>query len=145
MHRPPAVSYPFGRSRILAWLLLGASLCGAGVCLAWYQQMGAPGWRLALALATWCAGAWLSWQTWRTTATGQFHWDGHEWQLQMAGRCGGGQPAVRLDWQGGMLLSWQNPGSPVQWLCVERAADPGRWDDLRRAVYSRAATGLLRP
>lgn len=139
MHGPPAVSFPVGRSRVFGFLLLGACLTGALVCAAWYRQMDTHGWRLALALLVWSMGARLAWQTWRGLASGLLHWDGREWQLQVAGLGSVGQPTVRLDWQGGMLLSWQpGRGRPMQWFCVERARDPRRWDDLRRAVYSRA-------
>jgi hypothetical protein len=139
MHGPPAVSFPFGRSRVFGFLLLAASLAGALVCAAWYRQMDTPGWRLALALLVWVMGALMAWQTWRGVASGLLQWDGREWQLHVAGLASVGQPTVRLDWLGSMLLSWQPArGRSTEWLCVERASDPQHWDDLRRAVYSRA-------
>jgi hypothetical protein len=84
-------------------------------------------------------GALMAWQTWRGVASGLLQWDGREWQLHVAGLASVGQPTVRLDWLGSMLLSWQPArGRSTEWLCVERASDPQHWDDLRRAVYSRA-------
>jgi hypothetical protein len=139
MHGPPAVSYPFGRTRVFAFLLIGTHLTGAWACAAWYLQMDAPDWRLALALLLWSTGVVWAWQTWRSAARGVLFWDGREWQLQVAGHSSPGLPTVRLDWQGNMLMSWQPAsGGPVQWIGVERASEPRRWDDLRRAVYSRA-------
>jgi hypothetical protein len=43
---------------------------------------------------------------------------------------------VALDLQSAMLLRLDNPAGAIWWLWVERAALPGRWLDMRRAVYA---------
>lgn len=45
---------------------------------------------------------------------------------------------VALDLQGCVLLRWRAGRGAVGWLWLDRASAPARWDDLRRAVYSRA-------
>jgi toxin CptA len=48
-----------------------------------------------------------------------------------------GRVQVSLDLQQCVLLRW-SAGRTPHWLWLERRQRPERWDDLRRAVYSRA-------
>jgi toxin CptA len=45
---------------------------------------------------------------------------------------------VSLDLQRSMLVRWAGSGGS-RWFWLERASRAERWEDLRRAVYSRAA------
>lgn len=141
MHAAPSVNYPVGRSRFLAVLLGVVWLCGAAAlvvaAIAW-----TPGWRHvvgALALLASTVGAW---QFWHSHPVGVLRWDGRAWQGP-----GSAEPArleVHLDLQHRLLarlVATQGPHR-ASWLWLEAGADPPRWADLRRAVYSRAAPAV---
>jgi toxin CptA len=137
MHNAPAVTYPVGRSSIQGALCLVLWLLGLAATIAW--AMTVPDIRLVAPAAALCAAvaapAALAW--WRTEA-GALQWDGDDWQLHLRGPAAGGKPLVALDLQGALLLRWKEAGGAGGWLWLDRASAPARWDDLRRAVYSRA-------
>ena len=136
MHNAPAVTYPVGRSSIQGALGLVLWLLGLAATTAWALTW--PDARLVAAAAILCAAAAaLAAVAWWRTEAGDLQWDGDDWQLHLRGRADGGNPVVALDLQGSLLLRWKAAGSGG-WLWLDRASAPARWDDLRRAVYSRA-------
>ena len=134
MHNAPSVSYPAGRSRFAAALLAAVWLAGCAAAALWLRQ--APfAWRpLAMCAALCAAGGFAAWQWWRSPA-GVLAWDGQAWRW--SAHPGEGSVTVALDLQRMMLLRWSAPGA-ARWLWLSRARGAQRWDDLRRAVYSRA-------
>ena len=137
MHNAPAVTYPVGRSSIRGALGLVLWLLGVAAVTGW--ALTAPDARLVVAAASLCLGvAMLAAVSWWRTEAGQLKWDGDDWQLHLHGRADGGKPVVALDLQACLLLRWQAAGGTGGWLWLDRASAPARWDDLRRAVYSRA-------
>jgi toxin CptA len=136
MHNAPAVTYPVGRSSIQGALGVVLWLLGLAATIAWTLTW--PDVRLIAAAASLCAAAAaLAAAAWWRTEAGDLHWDGDDWQLHLRGRADAGIPTVALDLQGFLLLRWTAPGAGG-WLWLDRASAPARWDDLRRAVYSRA-------
>ena len=143
MHSAPSVSYPVGRSRFAAGLLLAAWLLGTAAVALWLNEVRAPGWqRGASVLLVLAAGLGAASSWWRTPA-GALSWDGENWCWPAAGQGGAGAVTVGLDLQHWLLLRWTD-GSAPRWLWLERARHAERWDDLRRAVYSRARPQALR-
>jgi toxin CptA len=137
MHSAPSVSYPVGRSRFAAVLALLGWLLGAVVIALWWTQSQSPGWRLWFAWAVLAAaGAFAACGWWRCAA-GVLAWDGQAWSWSTAGLVQTGTLEVGLDFQRWLLLRCAC-GNATHWLWVERASLAERWDDLRRAVYSRA-------
>ena len=136
MHSAPSVTYPVGRSRFAAALLLGVWLAGAVAAVLWGLQ--APsGWRLALmAAALACSGA-LALHGWWGTQSGTLAWDGEAWAWSRQPDGRSLHLPVGLDLQAWLLVQWTADGAS-QWLWLARASRADRWDDLRRAVYSRA-------
>jgi len=141
MHNAPSVSHPAGRSRFAALLLLGTWLLGCAAALLWHAQ--APGsHRLGAMLAVLAAsGTFAAWQWWRTPG-GTLAWDGARWNWSAQPKVAAAAMAVALDLQRTSLLRWTADGAS-RWIWVERAARPERWDDMRRAVYSRARPTAL--
>jgi hypothetical protein len=142
MHSAPPVSYPLGRSRFAAALLLLVFLLGGAVTASWGFQSQLPGWRLGGAcLVLAAAGGFAAWHWWHG-AEGTLAWDGETWawsgeRLERAGAI-----EVSVDLQRWLLLRWTS-GSESHWFWLDRARGAERWDDLRRAVYSRARPEAL--
>jgi len=142
MHSAPSVTYPVGRSRFAGALLALAWLLGAAAAGLWWLQSPSPGWRLgALGFVLAAAGAFAAWGWWHG-AQGTLAWDGQSWSWS-------GDPdghdsvlEVGLDLQRWLLLRWKS-GNASHWLWLERTGRLERWDDLRRAVYSRARLDAL--
>ncbi|WP_325345141.1 hypothetical protein [Xylophilus sp.] len=133
-------------------LLIGsvAVLAGAATLTAWSLLAQQPGWRHAAGWLTWAIGLawWLA--AWRRSPRGQLAWTGAQWRWQPGSMPAGesaGQLAVRLDAQRFLLAAWQplDGGGPACWFWLERRSDPGRWPDLRRAVYSPARADGMAP
>jgi toxin CptA len=148
MHSAPAVSYPVGRSRGAAWLLIviwGLGACCAG--LSCYMSDGF-GWRQPLMLASVVlAGLAASFGLRHDSRAAELRFDGTHWSLAGAAPAralhAAQQIAVGLDFQSLLLLRLHEAGRPSRWLWLERRAMPERWRDLRRAVYSRAPSAAL--
>jgi len=137
MHNAPAVTYPVGRSSIQGVLGLVLWLAGAAATTAW--AVTTPHALLAAAAACVCiAVAGLAAVSWWRSPTGELHWSCDGWQLDLQGQPLCGEPVVALDLQASLLLRWRASPGAGGWLWLDRASAPGRWDDLRRAVYSRA-------
>jgi hypothetical protein len=140
MHSAPAVSYPVVRSAFEGALLAGTWLIGGLAVAVWMYQMQQvsalqSSTLMGISLAT---GAWAAWRWWHV-ATGSLEWDGEGWH-RGGPQAASGQVHVALDLQGFLLLRWRAeiPGPDTNWIWLERSAAPSRWNDLRRAVYSRA-------
>ena len=137
MHNAPAVTYPVGRSSIQGALGLVLWLLGAAATTAWALASHRPG--LLIAAASLCAGVLaLAAFSWWRMPSGELQWNSDGWQLHLRGRGGDGKPGVVLDLQCSLLLRWHAARGAGGWLWLDRASAPSRWDDLRRAVYSRA-------
>jgi len=137
MHNAPAVTYPVGRSSIQGALGLVIWLLGVAVITAWAMTSPDVGlltvaYGLSLLAAVWAAIAW------KRSAAGELQWNCETWQLHLCDRTAGGHPMVALDLQGSLLLRWRADHGAEGWLWLDRASALARWDDLRRAVYSRA-------
>ena len=138
--------YPVGRSR---WLGAGLALCalaGAGALGAW-ALWGAGTQRSAVVAgaAVWVLCSLCAGQFWRAAPVGTLVWSGVAWTLESPQGLALCAPAARvqvaLDLQQHLWLCLQpGTGRPL-WLWLERRSQPARWDDLRRAVYSRVASG----
>ena len=143
MHSAPSVSYPVGRSRFAAGLLLGGWLLGVAAVGLWSSQVRAPGWQLGASLVvvllTGLCAAW----NWLRAFQGVLSWDGQGWSWSACAQAEEGMPEVGLDLQRWLLLRWSGAAAS-RWLWLERARHPERWEDLRRAVYSRAKPQALR-
>ncbi|QDL38879.1 hypothetical protein [Rhodoferax sediminis] len=141
MHSAPSVSYPVGRSRVWALALGLAWLGGALLTGAWCAQADSVGWRQWLAVACVLAGAGVALAGWLASPLGELQWDGVGW-CWLARGAGGEQVAglltVHLDLQRCLLIHLRGAGCGRRWLWLEQRREPARWDDLRRAVYSRA-------
>jgi len=157
MHNAPSVAYPVGRSRIWAGLAAGLWLAGAAVCALVLRAMDdLTGWRAMLLAAAVLAAGLGAATGWWCAAAGTLEWNGEGWTRHGHGHghtVAAGTPTVALDGQAFLLLRWQAlPGAHMsapgkawrrqrrEWLWLDRAQAPQRWDGLRRAVYSRAIT-----
>lgn len=153
MRNAPSVSYPVGRCAFQAYVLLLTGLAGA---LAggfwWWTSWEPPGWLGVLGAGLWGLWSSLAWRSWWRAPTGQLQWDALASTVPEPGGGGGWhwviseavpvQPlqAVQpvLDVQGVILLRLITLTGPERWIWMERARDPARWDDLRRALRAHA-------
>jgi toxin CptA len=139
MHSAPSVTYPVGRSPFAGVLLLVIWLATAVAFVCWWMG-GGSGSRLGAAALLWLAtGLWAARQWWRSPK-GAVAWNGESWNWAAGEPGDNGVLEVSLDLQRSMLVRWDGKGAS-RWLWLERASRAERWDDLRRAVYSRAALG----
>jgi hypothetical protein len=142
MHSAPSVSFPVGRSRFMAAVLLLAWLMGGAVIVLWWSQSQSPGWRLGAAwLVLAATGAFAGWNWWNA-ARGILAWDGQTWNWSADPGAHDGAVEVSVDLQHWLLLRWTS-GNTSHWLWLERTGQLERWDDVRRAVYSRARPEVL--
>lgn len=147
--RAPSVQYPLRRSRVLGVLLLALLFTGAGVVTAWVSS-GARDVVLsaAVALGLWLSAAAGAAQFWWSQPRGVLQFDGQAWTLGQTAKSFSGPlalsvpPEVLLDLQAHLWLRIVPSGHSSQWLWLERSSQPERWMDLRRAVYSRARSGV---
>lgn len=152
MNNAPSVDFPVGRSRFEAVGLASVAALGAAATAAWAVQspVGSVG-------PMWAAGLWLAATalaafTWCRTARGTLAWRLGRWHWLDVPETGGagvaGDPpaarlSVALDLQRHLLLHLNAPPARPRWLWLSRDMAPSRWDDLRRAVYSRATVDVL--
>lgn len=151
MQSAPSVSYPVGRS-FFSGLLYGVAglvaLLAVGMLAStsrFWAFVGGVAWLFWVALA---------WRAWHTQPCGRLCWEaaprrhapddgpvaGRWVWFSDAYREGVGLRRVEriYDLQRRMLVRLHNPDGVVLWAWVERAADPPRWDDLRRALHAGA-------
>ena len=147
--RAPSVQYPLRRSRVLGALLLALLFTGAGVVAAWVSS-GARDVVLsaAVALGLWLLAAAGAAHFWWSQPRGVLQFDGQAWTLGQTAKSFSGPlalsvpPEVLLDLQAHLWVRIVPIGHSSQWLWLERSSQPERWMDLRRAVYSRARSGV---
>ena len=144
MHGAPSVSYPVGRCRDAGRILMVVWAVGAGVAgVACYQidsNQEGGGWRQWAMLVAVAIAAIGVWRVLRAQAPGELLWDGQHWTLKADRERGGAAAGVHLDLQSLLLVRIAPAEGRAQWLWLERRAAPERWRDLRRALYSRAAS-----
>ena len=146
---PPAVQYPVRRSRILGLLLCALAASGMAAVSGWafFGAGPQPGWRVWCAMALACAAGAGALHFWMGQFVGVLRWDGQGWSLEFpaaepAGLALASPPQVFLDLQSHIWMHAVPVGRGPVWLWLERSAHPERWGDLRRAVYSRARSGV---
>ncbi|HWI80691.1 hypothetical protein [Ramlibacter sp.] len=143
MHDAPSVSYPVGRSRWGAALLALAWLAGVAAVLAWSLQPQVAAWRLAAAWSAVIGAGALALRQYRRAPAGILAWDGASWSWsEGSGPAASGRLRLSLDLQQILLVHWRGDRGS-RWIWLERASRRERWDDLRRAVYSRARPEAL--
>jgi toxin CptA len=136
MHSAPAVTYPVGRSRFaLAFLAFAWLAGGTGIAL-WRMKTAPTSMPMFIATAAILIPGAMALRGWLRSPQGMLAWNGEGWTWAANGQGEPGTPDAVLDLQSIVLLRW-NCGNKSQWLWLERALLPSRWDDLRRAVYSR--------
>ena len=138
MHSAPSVSFPVGRSRSAARILLVVWVLGACCAGITGRLLDGVGWRLGVLLAsTVLAGAWAAWAQWRQPV-GRLQFDGQSWSLNGTPPIPAARLLPALDLQSLLLVRLVVADRHSHWLWLERRSDPQRWLALRRAVYSRA-------
>ena len=143
MRSAPSVSYPVGRSRLAGSLMLTVWLAGLVVTGLWCVQGDSLGWRQGLAVAAVLATGAAAARAWGLSPAGVLSWDGQHWLWTTQGVQTQVTLTVPLDLQRRLLLCLHPPAARVRWVWLERRRRRERWDDLRRAVYSRAASAGL--
>jgi toxin CptA len=143
MHDAPSVTCPVGRSLCGGVILLLLWLAGGTAALLWSAQPQVAPWRLAGMWTAVAAAGLLALRSWRRSSVGVLAWDGTGWTWNEAAHAGvGGRLELSLDLQHTILVRWHD-GGPRRWLWLERRRCRDRWDDVRRAVYSRAGPQAL--
>lgn len=141
MHDAPSVSYPVGRSLWAGTLAASLWLCGLAGALLWAAQPQVTFWRLALAWTAVAVAGVVALRTWWRAPRGVLAWDGSGWTWTPDGGQGvSGEVQVALDVQRLLLVRFRAAGAGG-WFWLERGGE--RWDELRRAVYSRAGPAAL--
>ena len=138
-HNAPPVTYPLGRSRFQAQLLLMLWLTGAAVIGYWMATAQAINWRHGVGATTVALAGALAWTFWKNSPVGHLNWDSQAWHWESKGYPSGAAEQtvlVALDCQMMMLLQIDNPAHARLWLWAEKRMCAERWLDLRRAVYS---------
>jgi toxin CptA len=139
MHSAPSVIYPVGRSRNAERLLFALWLLGVCAVIVAAIQSAGIDWRDGMLLL--CAiiatvAAWTG--VFRTSGSANLIFDGQCWSMSGGIELPAAQAAVMLDLQRLLLVRLRGTLGATRWIWVERDAMPGRWRDLRRALYSRA-------
>lgn len=149
--RAPAVLYPVRRSMALGAVLAVLLFAGAAVLWAWLAETATLSWMSAsTAIGLLLAAAAGAVHFWRQQFVGSLRWDGQGWVLEGEGpekifRALSAPPEVLLDLQAHLWVCVSPWGHRRTWLWLERASQPERWLDMRRAVYSRAVPGADNP
>lgn len=150
MRQPPPVEYLLDRCWPLAALLVVGGLLPLAQALFWWQSQAMsfdqllPVGAVVVPALVWSGWAWRVWRLW---PKGRLRW------VPGQTRPGGGGPGARwcwrdlptgeeqellgvdvaLDLQTHVLLRLKPAQGRALWVSASRAADPGRWLDLRRA------------
>jgi toxin CptA len=139
MYRAPSVSYPVERSRFLGGLLAVLVLAGVAAGAMVGQRTPLHAWQVVVVWAVILLAGLGAGFFWRSLPQGELRWDGHCWEGPGAATRPSGV-RVHLDLQRHLLVRLQEAGDTGSWLWLSAASRPERWDDVRRAVYSRAMT-----
>ena len=136
MNKAPAVTYLVGPSFFQRALAFTLFILGAVSTCALLTQIPFSSWRWALTLTVLTVCALVTWRHWRQNEQAKLTWDGQSWRL-LGDVETLGQVQVRLDWQVGMLLTFEVTGEPLRWLWLSQASSSTqRWRDVRRAVWA---------
>lgn len=145
--RAPAVRYPLRRSTAFGWGIALVVVAGAAVLIAW-ALLGAHKYHAGVIAATcfWAFAAAGAYHFWQRQWIGFLGWDGRAWTMDTAHPQAvswtlAEPPEVLLDLQTHVWLYVSCVERRRAWLWLDRSSHPERWMDLRRAVYSRAASG----
>jgi toxin CptA len=140
MHSAPPVNYPVGRSRNAERLLLilwGLGVFGVSIACV---QSGALCWRegiLLLSAVVVGTAAWTGVR--RCSAPADLTFDGQHWTMSGSIPVRTARASVALDLQFLLLICLTESVQIRRWIWLDRNAMPAQWQDLRRALYSRAA------
>jgi toxin CptA len=138
MQDAPSVTCPVGRSVLSGVLLAVLWLAAAAAALLWCAQPAVAGWRLALMWVAVTIAGLIALRSWWRASSGVLAWDGAGWTWSERARADAtGQVELSLDLQHTILVHWHDGGAR-RWLWLERRRCRERWNDVRRAVYSRA-------
>lgn len=142
-----------GRACGLGWLVVVILAAGLAAIGAWAASDAAAAesrfrW-LVSAIALWSAAACAALHFWLHQFCGSVQWNGYEWLLVTENvtstdrRVGSirGHPEVLADLQSHVWVCLSTVGGGRLWIWLERSREPGRWLDLRRALYSPAPLG----
>ena len=154
MRNAPSVTYPVGRCAVHGGVLALLSVLGLlalGLLAALWSSAG----------PVWLWGGGCVWAVWSALALGAW-WRSPRGQLQWDARAasatalpgervggwrwhGGGMSSADLDrvewvWdaQTTLLLRLYPRAERARWVWLETRSDPGRWDDVRRALTNHA-------
>lgn len=136
MHGAPSVTYPAGRSSLAGVVMLAVWFAGAAGVALWSVQARTTFAGIAAACVLLFASGVIALHAWWRSPQGFLAWDGAGWTWTADATHHAGEPLVALDTQRLLLVRWRAEGR-ARWLWLERGRQPLRWDDLRRAVYSR--------
>lgn len=136
MHSAPTVSYPVGRSRFQAALLIAIVLATLATNLLWWAS-ALWDWRTNLMLALLCLAMRLAWQAWRHTRQGTLAWNGVRWCFTDLQSCVTGTVSVPIDLQSTLLFKLTPQDGAHLWLWAERRRLEPLWLSLRLAAFSR--------
>jgi len=138
MHGAPAVSYPVGHSRIAGRLLLLLWICGAFCAAAACVRLGKADWRAGLLVASVLSAGGAAWaNSPRRASLSILNFDGFRWSIPGPTGLQAADAKVALDGQSWLLVRLAPSRHAARWIWLERRAMPERWQELRRAVYSR--------
>lgn len=149
--RAPAVLYPLRRSMALGCVLAGFLIAGAAALWAWLVEGALLAWMpVCSAVVLWLAAVAGAMHFWCRQFVGALRWDGQSWGMENDGPekimwALSVPPEVLLDLQAHLWVCVTPLGRRRTWLWLERASQPERWLDIRRAVYSRAVPGADNP
>lgn len=147
MHNAPAVSYCVGRSRTYGALVIGVAGLGALTLAAWSLQADVPNSRHLLGWLAWLLSAAWALASWWHAPQGTLRYDQAQWIWTPLG-CAAPLAVtvtVQTDLQRELLVRLQTAPSRTLWLWLEQRRAPGRWGDLRRALFaSRRDAGVSR-
>ncbi|HSN80900.1 MAG TPA: hypothetical protein VLR44_11025 [Rhodoferax sp.] len=139
MHKPPAVSYPVGRSRFQAGLTLAVVLVGALAQSVWWLISKEHGVGHVLGMLLWSVTCvWAIWTVLHTPPA-QLVWDGQCWLWHSGTSSLAVVPQVIVDGQHHLLVCLRPSTGSALWAWPGRQARPERWLALRRALFNTAS------
>lgn len=157
MRNAPSVRYPVGRCVLYGWWLLGLGALGL-LALAggwWVSGTTAEAGGLMTGVVLWLLWMGFAIWSWQRTPDGLLRWDALADSAagpSLAGAWVWHSEAYKdgvtlrrvdavLDLQDRVLLRLHNPDAASSWAWVERARDPLRWNEFRRALMAHQRQG----
>lgn len=124
---------------MLAWAMVSVVLAGAATILAWWHAQQSAMAQCLGGAFVWAGASLLAWRWWRAMPSGELAWDGASWHVCIGKRDGEPchSPFVSLDLQSGLWVRLARLEGGVCWVWLARDQAPGRWLDLRRALFAR--------